>query len=360
MNRIPMVQKLIRQKKWDGLWISGPANRRYLSGFTGSAGWLLIPAKGKAYLITDGRYTEQASQESPDSLIMVCKSDPLACLGEQLKQKSMIRLGFEDDQIVVREWEKLKKMRRGLRGEPANGLVEKVRAVKNPEEVTAIRKAIRIAEQAYAKLLPLLKPGIREIDIAHRLEQLMAEAGSEALAFPTIVASGPRSSLPHAQPTDRKLQAGDLMVLDFGAVFQGYHSDLTRTVAIARMTPRQQEFYKIVKKAQKSAKNLLVSNQLAADSDKKCRELLQADDLEKYFVHSLGHGIGLEIHEAPRLSTLSQDRLSTNMVVTCEPGIYIPGWGGIRIEDDVLVGSGSAQWLSQSPDTLPVVGGRKK
>ncbi len=362
MSRLERLRREVQLRGWDALWIAKPANRQYLTGFTGSAGWVLIPGKRvrgtrrSALLITDSRYTEQAKQESRGVRIIVSHKSPLQCLAEKLEKWGVEHLGFEDAQVTVQEWQRLLNLKKGVSGHIASGLVEKARVVKEQVEITALRRAVKIAEQAYAKVIQEIKIGMSEWEIAFRLEKAMLEAGGEAVAFPTIVASGPRSSLPHANPTRRRLKAGDLVIIDFGCKYKGYNSDLTRTVVVAKMSSRQRDMYKIVKKAQKSAQKMLISGTKTAEADKKARKIFYESGLEKYFIHSLGHGIGLEVHESPRLSLLSSACLAEGMTVTCEPGVYLPGWGGIRIEDDVLVGRESARWLSISPEELPIVG----
>ncbi|MCK5243440.1 aminopeptidase P family protein [bacterium] len=355
-KRQSIVRAQIKRYGWDALWIVSPANRRYLTGFTGSAGWVLIPARGKAILITDGRYQEQASQESPLTRLSICPQDPHNHLAELLKKQQIKQLGFEDEKVTVCSWSLLRRLVPGLKGKKASGCVETFRLCKNKEEIQYIKKAVHIAQKAYAGILPKIKVGIREIDLAMLLEKEMMQAGGQGLAFPTIVAAGPNSSLPHAQPTQRQLRAKDLVVLDFGCKYNGYNSDLTRTIVIAKMTAKQHEMYKIVKKAQVFAQKELKTGNLSANADKKARQILQKAGLAKYFIHSLGHGMGLEIHEGPKLSSLSKERLDTGMVVTCEPGVYLPGWGGIRIEDDILVQGKNPIWLSHSEPELKVVG----
>lgn len=357
-HRVRRLQRKIRQQQWDLLWIVHPANRQYVTGFSGSAGWVLVPARGRARLITDGRYQEQSRQECPGVDITICEQDPHECFITQLWEKRVQRLGFEDEQVSVRSWRRIQRALKRLKGIPDEGSVQQERLSKSPQELQYLRRAIRIAEKAYAQVIPRVRAGWREIDVVLALEKAMFEAGAQGLAFPTIVASGLRSALPHAKPTARKLRAGDLVVIDFGCTYQGYHSDLTRTLAVARMTAKQQEIYKIVKKAQKMSKNELISGNFASEADKKARFVFKKAELESFFVHSLGHGLGLEIHEAPKLSSRSKEKLVAGMVVTCEPGVYIPGWGGIRIEDDVLIAPASAKWLSRSAEELQLLGRR--
>ncbi|MBN1595805.1 aminopeptidase P family protein [candidate division FCPU426 bacterium] len=355
-KRLQALQQQARAHAWDALWVVQAANRRYTTGFSGSTGWVLIPAHGKPLLLIDGRYQEQARQESPHVSQVVYSQDPFVCLGAYLRRRRLRILGFEDEQVSVGSWKRLQKQVAGLRGKSASGCIEAMRMCKDFVECRHIKKAVFIAEKAFACVLPTLKPGRREIEVAVQLENAMISAGGQGAAFPTIVASGPNASMPHAKPTQRRFRAGDLVVLDFGCIYKGYHSDLTRTIGIARMTNKQREMYKLVKKAQVFAQKELFSGRFASEADEKAREIFKKDKMDQYFVHSLGHGIGLEIHEAPKLSQVSKERLEKGMVVTCEPGLYFPKWGGLRIEDDVLVEAGKAIWLSRSPGEIPIIG----
>lgn len=350
------LQPWLRQRRCQALWVAQAANRRYLTGFTGSAGWVLVPSQGKPLLITDGRYQEQSSQECPGVEISICQGNARACLVKLLKQWGVRRLGFEDDQITVKNWRQLRRACRHMSWVEASGAVERLRQQKSPEEIQCLRRAVYLAEAAFIRVKPRIKPGITEISLAQSLERALQEVGGQGLAFPIIAASGPNAALPHAKPTARRLKPGDLVILDFGTIYKGYHSDLTRTLAIGKMTGKQKELYKLVKNAQKEAKKAIICGNFTSESDKKARKIFKNSGLEQQFVHSLGHGLGLEIHEAPRLSSLSREKLLPGMVVTCEPGLYLPGWGGIRIEDDILVTSHASQWLSRSPEELPLVG----
>jgi len=356
MDRLERLRKQIRQKGWDAVWVTKAANRQYLSGFTGSAGWVMVPAKGKPVLVTDGRYTEQAQLETQNFKITISAKDPLLVVADWLNNQKVKKLAFEDDEVSVAAWKKVRSLTRSLQGIGLQNLIEQIRVIKDPEEVKKIQKAIKISEKAFEEVVKKIRPGLTERAIAFEMEKCLFKGGSEGLAFPTIAASGPRSSLPHGQPTDRRLRSGDLLILDFGGTVQGYHSDLTRTVGIGKISQKQKELYKIVKNAQKQSQKLIFSGQKCADSDKKARKIFKDANLDTYFVHSLGHGLGQDVHELPRLSSASKDEFKTNMVVTCEPGVYLPGWGGVRIEDDLLVQPEASQWLSQSPEELRVVG----
>ncbi|MCD4813933.1 Xaa-Pro peptidase family protein [bacterium] len=351
-NRQRALQHYIQKRRWDALWIVSGPNCRYLTGFTGSAGWVLVYPEGKPLLITDGRYTEQSRQECMHTTIRICNGDPHDGLADVIRKKRLQKLGFEDEHVTVKSWKKIGCLVKGL---PASGCVEAARAFKAADERAAIQKAVTISEAAFQAILSRIKPGKSEIDIAMMLEKAMVMKGGEGLAFPTIIASGPNGALPHAKPSGRKIKSGELVVMDFGCVYKGYHADLTRTIAVKKTDKKQQKTYEIVKKAQILSSKYIISGEKSSESDKKARKIFRAEGMEKYYTHSLGHGLGLEIHEAPKLSIKSNIRLEENMVVTCEPGIYIPGWGGIRIEDDILVQKKDPIWLSRSSEKLQIV-----
>jgi len=348
----------LRARGWDAIWVTTAANRRYLTGFTGSAGWFLQPARGRGTLITDGRYEIQAREEARAVKITVSHEDGLRELAGLLQRLHVRILAFEDESVSVALWRRLKRLLPGLQGAGAERLVETARAVKDAGEISCLKKAVQISHTAFERVVRRIRPGISERGLAFELEKALYTAGSEGLSFPIIAASGPNSALPHAAPTDRRLRAGDLLVLDFGCRYRGYHSDLTRTLAVARMSEKQRKVYNIVKKAQNLSQKMIVSGQLFSKSAQKAKEIFRSEGWEKYFVHSLGHGIGLEVHEDPRISSTAKGRFLAGMVVTCEPGLYFPGWGGIRIEDDILVSEKSSQLLSCSAAELRVAGRR--
>jgi Xaa-Pro aminopeptidase len=239
MDRLERLRRQILKNDWDAVWVTKAANRQYLSGFTGSAGWIMVPAHGKPVLVTDGRYTEQARQEAKGCSLIITTRDPLAVLADWLQRRQVRNLAFEDDDVSVAAWKKLKSLARSLRGSGLRSLIEEIRAVKDPEEVKKIKKAIQISEKAFEQVVKKIRPGLTERNVAFEMEKYLFQGGSQGLAFPTIVASGPRSSLPHGQPTDRRLRLGDLVILDFGCTVQGYHSDLTRTVGICKINQKQ-------------------------------------------------------------------------------------------------------------------------
>jgi Xaa-Pro aminopeptidase len=349
------VRREIRRLGWDALWVSKPANRHYLTGFTGSAGWVLVPARGPALLLTDGRYTEQARQQTRGVRLLISQKDPRTQFAQVLNRRRLIRLGFEDEDLSVATWREVKRRFPGLKGFRASGLVEQFRARKQPREIANIRRAVQCTEAAFRVFRKRIKAGAGERELAFELEKIMLQKGANGLAFPTILASGPNSALPHASPGGRRLRKGDLVVIDFGCQVRGFHADLTRTLAVGRATGRQREVYRIVKRAQLAAGQKIMPGQPVSECDKTARSIFRRAGWEKHFVHSLGHGLGLEVHEGPRISRLSREKFQIGMALTCEPGLYFPGWGGVRIEDDLLVTARGVDWLSRSAEELEVI-----
>lgn len=328
------------------LLVTAPVNRRYLSGFSGSSGWLLAtPARRR--LITDFRYQEAAAAEAPDFEAVVYRKeqDLKDLLAGALADEGIARLGFEAAHVTFSRHRWLGEVLPGVELVPAEDLVEDLRQVKDEEEVARVRRAMSLAEGAFAEVLPRVAPGRSERDLALELEFAMRRQGADGVAFDPIVASGPRSSLPHAHPGDRKLQAGDLVVFDFGARYGGYCSDLTRTVIVGRPDPRQEEIHRVVLEAHLAGVAALRPGVAAGEVDEAARRVIEAAGYGEHFGHGTGHGIGLEVHEAPRLSPGREEALAAGMLVTVEPGIYLPGWGGARIEDTLLITAGGAESL---------------
>ncbi len=320
----------------DALLISKPENRFYISGFRGSAGTVLITAT-QAYLLTDFRYIEQATNEAPAFEIVRTGQPEKDALKDLVTAQDIKRLGFERDYVTYAGYEGLKKRLEETQLVPVEDVVRKLRMVKDETEIEHMQAAANIAEAAFQEILPLIQVGRSEAEIALELEIAMRRRGAERLAFPIIAASGPRSSLPHGAPTDRVLQPGDFLTLDFGAVSGGYCSDMTRTVVLGEPSAKQKEIYDIVLKAQLEAQAAIKPGLKGGDIDKIARDIIADAGYGEYFGHGLGHGVGLQVHEGPRAGRASEDILEPGMVVTIEPGIYIPDFGGVRIEDMVLV-----------------------
>jgi Xaa-Pro aminopeptidase len=327
-------------------------NIRYLTGFTGSAALLVIQA-GAAILISDFRYASQALTESGSiARVEIDQRSVWDRLGRILEGQPPERLGIEAHALTVRDAERLSGMVRG-RVIPTGELVERQRASKTKDEVASIRAAATLAQEALAETLPGVRPGQTEAEVGATLEAALRRRGSEWHPFPTIVASGPRSALPHARTSRRTIGPGDLLLLDFGAQVDGYCADLTRTVVVgARADERQRAMHQLVQAAQRRALEHLRAGMPAKEGDALARDVIAERGFGDAFGHSLGHGLGLEVHEAPRLAPTSDAPLPARAVVTVEPGVYFPGWGGIRLEDDVYLGDDGPERLSDGRTEL--------
>lgn len=336
----------------DGLLVTHLPNIRYLTGFTGSAALLLVRADA-TILISDFRYAAQAPAEvAASAVVEIDQRSVWERLGRVLAARPSGSLGIESHSLTVRDAERVGGLTRG-RVVPTSELVERLRAVKSPEEVAAIRAAALLAQDALAEILPGIRAGQTEVEVAAALEGALRRRGSEWHPFPTIVASGPRSALPHARTSDRVVSVGELLLLDFGAQVDGYCADLTRTVVVgARADDRQRTVHELVQTAQRRAIEHLRPGMLAREGDALARDVIATRGFGEAFGHSLGHGLGLEVHEAPRLAPTSDIPLPPHAVVTVEPGLYFPGWGGIRLEDDVYLGPDGTQCLSDGRTEL--------
>ncbi len=329
------LRAAIEEQGLDALLVTHIPNIRYLTGFSGSAA-LLVIRRGATILITDFRYAAQAPAEAGASAsVEVDQSSVWERLGKVLASDPPAALGIEGQALTVRDAQRLSGLTRA-RVVTTSDLVERLRVVKAREEVAAIQSAAELAQDALAEILPLVRPGRTEQDIAAALESALRRRGSEWHPFPTIVASGPRSALPHARTSDRVLSPGEWLLLDFGAQLDGYCADLTRTVVVgARADDKQRVVYALVQAAQERAISGLRAGMTGREADALAREVITGRGFGESFGHSLGHGLGLEVHEAPRLAPTAEAPLPAGAVVTVEPGVYLPGWGGVRLEDDV-------------------------
>jgi Xaa-Pro aminopeptidase len=349
-QRVEAVARALEQDGIDALLVTHLPNIRYLTGFSGSAGLLLVRAAG-AMLITDFRYAVQAPLEAPGVEVQI---DPVSIwdrLGRVLGQRPLERLGVESHVLTTRDAERLSRLTRA-QVVPTTDLVERFRAAKDPQEVASIRAAAALAQDALAEILPSVRAGDRELDVAARLESALRRRGSEWHPFPTIVASGPRAALPHARTTAREIQPNELLLIDFGAQLDGYCSDLTRTMVVGRADDRQRTIHGLVLEAQLRARTQTRAQMTGREADSLARDVIAARGFGEAFGHSLGHGLGLEVHEAPRLSQTNELVLPLHAVVTIEPGIYLPGWGGVRLEDDVYLGPSGPELLSDGRTEL--------
>jgi Xaa-Pro aminopeptidase len=337
----------------DGLLVTRPENRFYITGFTGSSGYVLV-TKAHARLLTDFRYTEQAAAQAPEFEIVRHASPWFLTFGEAVSSLGLSRLGFEAEHVSMADFESLRGAAPGLELVGLKGSVEQLRTVKDEMEIDAISQAVACSDAAFAKLLDsgVLRPGVREFEVAAELEHYMRLGGASRAAFDTIVASGPRSSLPHGRASERKLEAGDLVTMDFGAVIDGYCSDITRTVMIGKADEQQRRVYDLVLRAQLASLEAIAPGAGGRAVDEVARAIIRDAGHGDHFGHGLGHGVGIAVHESPRLSPLSDSVLQPGMVSSVEPGVYVPGWGGVRIEDLVTVTETGCRVLTKSPKDL--------
>jgi Xaa-Pro aminopeptidase len=349
VGRLRKLRAAIAASGLDALLVSQPENRRYLSGFTGSAGWLLISAKS-AVLATDFRYVEQAGAEAPDFEIVRTTRELRDWFASLVSDAGWRRLGFEASVLSYDSHRKLGEAMQSRQGDlelvPTTDLVEQLRAIKEPAELDLITTAVKLADEALEQARPGIRPGVTEKQAAWEIEKLLRQQGSEAVAFEIIVASGPNAALPHARPTDRPIGSGDTVVIDMGARFNGYCSDLTRTLLMGKTDGTLREIYDIVLRAQIAAIEGAKSGMDAVQADQLARSIIEQAGYADAFGHGLGHGVGLAVHELPTLGPGASGSLADGMVFTIEPGIYLPGQGGVRIEDMVVLEKGTARVLT--------------
>ena len=347
------VIKILDQICADAVLITDPYHMRYVSGFRGGEGILYI-SRGQKILITDSRYTEAASKESNFTVLEENREHDRYCLlSAALAQDGAESIGYEDRSLRCSEFarlqEKLPQVKIWI---PAGDQVERLRRIKRPEEIACIEQAEHIGDLAFEEILNLLRPGMTELEAAAELEYRMKKHGASGLSFDTIMASGMNSSMPHAIPGNKKLEAGDFITMDFGCIYEGYCSDMTRTVVLGKADEKQKEIYRIVLEAQTAALEAIRPGLTGREVDAVARNIIAKAGYGACFGHSLGHSVGLQIHEEPRLSPSGKDLLEPGMIETIEPGIYVPGFGGVRIEDLVVITEDGCRNLTKSPKEL--------
>ena len=361
LDRIIRLQSGLRRRHIDGLLVSQPDNRRYLSGYTApdhgiqeSSGLLLIPAKGRPYLLTDARFTLQAEAEAPLFLVELYSRGLLPLLERLINRLGLQSLAFESDYLLHSTFQRLAGManKRGLTLVPQLGLIEAMREVKSADELELLRASTRLNETVFQSVYASIEPGMTEREIALALELTMREMGAEGPSFPTIVAFGTNAARPHAVPTDRELQAGDLVLIDMGLIHRGYCSDMTRTFVAGRPDRTYIDRHRVVRAAMQAGIGAIRAGVTGAEVDRVARQVIADAGYGDHFGHSLGHGVGLAVHEAPRLSRTNRKKLRAGMVVTVEPGIYLPEWGGIRLENMVVVGEHGPEVLNRDTTGL--------
>ncbi|PAF19340.1 Xaa-Pro dipeptidase [Terribacillus saccharophilus] len=350
MEKIEKLRALMEKKNLDAFIVTSAQNRRYISGFTGSAG-LLIITKSKQLFITDFRYIEQATEQAPDFEIIEHKQSIIQEAAAQLLKEGAQQAGFEHEDVTFALYQQFQN---AVHADliPASGLIEELRLIKSEAELAIMKTAAEIADAAYTHILTFVKPGMKEIEVSNELEFFMRKQGATQSSFDTIVASGYRSALPHGVASDKEIQKGELVTLDYGALYNGYCSDITRTFAVGEISDKLREIYDIVLEANLRGVAGVKPGITGKEADALTRDYINEKGYGQYFGHSTGHGLGMDVHESPALSFRSETVLKPGMVVTVEPGIYIPEVGGCRIEDDLVLTADGSERLTFSTKDL--------
>lgn len=354
-NRIEKIRDMMEKKDLDGLLVEKSVNRFYLTGFTGTAGRVLFTPENN-YFITDFRYTEQANSQTEGYEIKEINRKVPEKIADILKEDKVEKLGFEAKEVSYHTYKDYKdKFGENVEMISTKDLVQKIRLVKEESEIEKIKKAIEITDKAFEHILDYIEVGKTEKEIALELEYFMKKQGGEKNAFDFIVASGKRSSMPHGVASDKKIEYGDFVTMDFGTFYQGYCSDMTRTIVVGEASEKQKDIYNKVLEAHNAVIEQIKPGMTGKEADAIARDIITDAGYEDNFGHGLGHGIGVEVHEGPRASYTSDNEIKPGMLVTDEPGIYIADWGGVRIEDDLLITDDGCKPLNNSPKELIVL-----
>lgn len=353
MNRLDNIREALDRQNVDGIWVTNDKNLRYLANFTGSAGEVII-TRDKAFFITDFRYKEQAKEQAQGFEVIIHPGDLYGEINKVLVENNVERLGVEADSLILATYLQVKET---FEAEivPTNGVVEKIREVKEESEVQIIKEACEITDQAFDHILTFIKPGVTEIEVANELEHFLKGKGATAMSFDTIVASGVRSSMPHGVASEKAIEQGDMITLDFGCYFKGYSSDMTRTIALGEPDPKLVEIYNIVLEAHNRVIEGTKAGMTGKEIDAIARDYITEKGYGDCFGHSTGHGLGLDVHEMPAISKRYDQPVTEGMVITDEPGIYVEGLGGVRIEDDLLIQKDGVLSLNKSPKELIIL-----
>ncbi|GAB3071814.1 aminopeptidase P family protein [Salinicoccus sesuvii] len=351
MIKFDKVNTLIEKNNLDALLIMSDYNRRYLTGFTGSSGAVVI-TKENRYLISDFRYKAQAVKQADEFEFVLQNKGLLDFITEFFEEKKLRTIGFEGQHVNYNTYEQLDSRFNLV---PMTNEVETIRMYKTSEEVSLIRKACEIADETYDHILKFIKPGQTELEVRNELESHMRKLGAEGSSFDIIVASGYRGALPHGVASDKKIESGDMVTIDFGAYYNGYASDITRSFGVGSVTEEMEKVHGIVLTSQLAALEKVKSGMTGKEADAIARDIITEHGYGECFGHSLGHGLGLEVHEMPGLSKASDTILEKDMCITVEPGIYIDGVGGVRIEDDCIVTESGLEKLSNSSKELFII-----
>jgi Xaa-Pro aminopeptidase len=353
-KRLQALRSTFRPARIDALLVTFLPHVRYLSGFSGSNALCLI-RRSHQWFVTDGRYREQMRQQVHGFQRLVASSTLYELAAERKLLRGAKRVGFEEQYLPVAELRKLKNLFPRITFVPVSGLVEELASVKSEHEIGKIVEAVKLTDSVFKSILKMIKPGVREEEVAAEIGYQHRMLGAEGDAFEPIVASGARGALPHARASSKKIRKGEMVTIDMGCRLQGYHSDLTRTVAVGKPSSEMRRIYAVVHEAQQRAIDAAAAGLPCRSLDAVARGVIKRWRYGKYFSHSLGHGLGLQVHERPRLSVLSRDVLQEGNVVTIEPGVYVPGVGGVRIEDDVVIRRDGCEVLNTSPKELLVL-----
>ena len=354
LTRINKLRESFKQYNIEGMYITNITNVRYLTGFTGSAGSVLILEEG-SHFFTDGRYTEQVKDQIKNCDIHITGSAHIKEIQNQNLLTSGMGVGFEAEHISYSSYLLLKDSFPNIRWSETRNTVELIAAVKDMDEIDSLKTAVEITDIVFDEIIPIIKEGVTENKIAATMSYKFKEHGAEGDSYDPIVASGWRSALPHATPTNKMLEKGDFVVMDFGALYNGYHADMTRTIVVGELSEKHKEIYDIVLQSQLAGIKKAKAGITGAQVDESCRSIIQKAGYGELFNHSTGHGLGLEVHTHPRLSSFNKEPLLENYVVTIEPGIYIPKWGGVRIEDDCWIQKDQCLPLNRSTKELLVL-----
>jgi Xaa-Pro aminopeptidase len=346
--RLRKLRGSLPEHNLDAILVSQPENRRYLSGFTGSSGWLVLSAE-RAVLATDFRYFEQVGREAAAFELAKVQTKFADLLPEVLAELGVGRLGFESQHVTVDQLVEWSQAAEAVAWVPLKETVERIRAVKEEGEIEALRRSAALTDAAFAHLLEVIRPGMTEREAAWEIEAYMRTHGASKVAFDLIVAAGPNGALPHARPGDHAIQPGEPVIVDIGCALDGYCSDMTRTFCLGQPEARYLEVWNIVLQAQEVAEEAICAGMSGVEADATARGLITDAGYGENFGHGLGHGVGLAVHEGPRASRISEDRFESGMTLTVEPGIYLPGEFGVRLEDLVIIREEGVEILTNTP-----------
>ncbi len=353
INRVNNLRKQMKLEGLSSFLITSPYNLKYLTGFTGTTGLALI-GLDEAFFITDFRYTEQAEKECVGFEIVKNVGPILEVVADLVAEKDIENLGFEESFVSFKQYVELEELFE-VDLVPISGMVEELREVKDEEEIAIVEQACAIADKAFSHILTYIKPGMTEIQVANELDFYMRSLGASGVSFEVIVASGLRSAMPDGVASDKIIEQGDLITIDFGCYYKGYVSDMTRTISLGEPSEKLREIYTIVKEAQQKVLDVAKPGMTGVELDAVARDYIASKGYGEAFGHSTGHGIGLEIHEGPNVSKMAEKAFVPGNIITNEPGIYLPGIGGVRIEDDMLVTENGIKRLTHSEKELIIL-----